>query len=61
MAKVIGVSHRSVQRVWNGAGLKPHLVHTFKLSNDPNFAEKVVERCRPLREPAGACAGAVRR
>ncbi len=42
MAKVIGVSHRSVQRVWNGAGLKPHLVHTFKLSNDPNFAEKVV-------------------
>ena len=31
MAKVIGVSHRSVQRVWNGAGLKPHLVHTFKL------------------------------
>jgi transposase len=43
MAKVIGVSHRSVQRVWNGAGLKPHLVHTFKLSNDPNFAEKVVD------------------
>jgi transposase len=33
MAKAIGVSHRSVQPVWAGAGLKPHLVHTFKLSN----------------------------
>jgi len=43
MAKAIGVSHRSVQRVWSGAGLKPHLVRTFKLSNDPNFAAKVVD------------------
>jgi transposase len=43
MAKAVGVSHRSVQRVWAAAGLKPHLVHTFKLSNDPKFAEKVVD------------------
>ena len=43
MAKAVGVSHRSVQRVWDGAGLKPHLVRTFKLSNDPKFAEKVVD------------------
>lgn len=43
MAKAVGVSHRSVQRVWNGAGLKPHLMRTFKLSNDPKFAEKVVD------------------
>jgi len=43
MAKAIGVSHRSVQRVWAGAGLKPHLVRTFKVSNDPNFAAKVVD------------------
>jgi len=43
MAKAIGVSHRSVQRVWAGAGLKPHLMRTFKLSNDPKFAEKVVD------------------
>src|SRR5215467_3307695 len=43
MAKAVGVSHRSVQRVWAGAGLKPHLVRTFKVSNDPNFAEKVVD------------------
>ena len=43
MAEAVGVSHRSVQRVWAGAGLKPHLVRTFKLSNDPKFAEKVVD------------------
>ena len=43
MAKAVGVSHRSVQRVWAGAGLKPHLVRTFKLSNDPHFVEKVVD------------------
>ena len=43
MAKAVGVSHRSVQRIWKGAGLKPHLVRTFKISNDPKFAEKVVD------------------
>ena len=43
MAKAAGVSHRSVQRIWQGAGLKPHLVSTFKISNDPNFKEKVVD------------------
>ena len=43
MAKATGVSHRSVQRIWAGAGLKPHLVRTFKISNDPKFAEKVVD------------------
>ena len=30
--KAVGVSHRSVQRVWAGAGLKPYLVGTFKIS-----------------------------
>ena len=34
---------RSVQRIWAEAGLKPHLVRTFKLSNDPQFAEKVTD------------------
>ena len=43
MAKAVGVSHRSVQRVWAGAGLKPHLVRTFKVSNDPKLAAKVVD------------------
>jgi hypothetical protein len=29
--------------VWKEHGLKPHLTRTFKLSNDPKFAEKVVD------------------
>jgi len=43
MARAVGISHTSVQRIWAEHGLKPHLVSTFKLSNDPKFAEKVVD------------------
>ena len=32
-----------MHRVWKDAGLKPHLTRTFKLSNDPNFVEKLVD------------------
>lgn len=31
----------SVRRIWHKNGLKPHLVDTFKVSNDPKFAEKL--------------------
>lgn len=41
MASATGVSKDSVQRIWNAHGLKPHLVKTFKLSNDPHFVEKL--------------------
>jgi transposase len=43
MAKAVGISHTSVQRIWQEAELKPHLVRTFKVSNDPQFAEKVTD------------------
>jgi transposase len=43
MAKEMGVGHTTVQRIWKEHGLKPHLTRTFKLSNDPKFAEKVVD------------------
>ena len=43
MAKAVGISHTSVQRIWAEAGLKPHLIRKFKLSNDPKFAEKVTD------------------
>jgi len=33
----------SVQKIWKAHGLKPHLVRTFKLSNDPNFEAKLVD------------------
>ena len=41
MAQAVGVSKDTVQRVWAAHGLKPHLVRTFKISNDPLFAEKL--------------------
>ncbi len=43
MAKVVGVSPATVQRIWSGRGLKPHLVKTFKLSSDPLFGEKLID------------------
>lgn len=43
MAKYAKVSTRQVQRVWSAADLKPHRLRTFKISNDPQFAEKVVD------------------
>src|SRR5664280_2534548 len=43
MAKKVGVSAATVQRVWAARGLKPHLVHSFKLSNDPRFEEKLID------------------
>jgi transposase len=43
LAEELGVGHTTVQRVWKEHGLKPHLTRTFKLSNDPKFAEKVVD------------------
>ena len=43
MAKVAGISYSSVQRIWQAHGLKPHLVKTFKVSRDKNFAAKVTD------------------
>ena len=43
MAKAAGVSPATVQRVWSARGLKPHLVKTFKLSNDKRFEEKLID------------------
>lgn len=43
MAKAMGISRTSVQRIWKAAGLKPHLVKRFKVSSDPRFEEKVTD------------------
>ena len=39
MAKEVAISHSSVGRIWRSNDLKPHIERTFKVSNDPNFAE----------------------
>jgi hypothetical protein len=41
MGAEVGISPTSVQRIWKEYGLKPHVVRTFKVSNDPNFTEKM--------------------
>jgi transposase len=41
MAEAAGLSEKSVRRIWHKHGLKPHLARTFKVSNDPQFAEKL--------------------
>src|SRR5262245_10866044 len=43
MAREVGISASSVQRIWGEAGLKPHLLAKFKVSNDPQFEEKVTD------------------
>ncbi len=43
MAEAQGISRMAVQRIWAAHDLKPHLVRTFKLSNDPRFVEKLVD------------------
>jgi len=41
MAKVSNMSPSSVGRIWRVAGLKPHVIESFKLSNDKQFEAKV--------------------
>ncbi len=41
LAEELGVTQSMIHRVWKANGLKPHLVKTFKISNDPHFEEKL--------------------
>jgi len=41
MATETGLSKSSIGRIWKAFGLKPHQIDTFKLSNDPQFIDKV--------------------
>ncbi len=43
MAEHSGLSRTTVQREWKARGIKPHLVKTFKVSNDPKFEEKLID------------------
>jgi transposase len=43
MATAQGVSHATVQRVWDAHGLQPHRATTFKLSTDAAFVEKLTD------------------
>jgi transposase len=41
LAAEMDISDSSVQRIWVANGLKPHRIEAFKVSNDPNFADKL--------------------
>lgn len=43
MARYAGTTVHQVRQVWQAADLKPHRLQNFKISNDPDFAEKVVD------------------
>src|SRR5258708_13371421 len=41
MARQVGISDSTVGRIWKANGLKPHRIDSFKVSNDPEFANKL--------------------
>jgi len=41
MERASGVSRSSVNKIWRSLNIQPHRSETFKLSNDPEFVEKV--------------------
>lgn len=43
MAKAACITNWQVCQIWDAADLKPHRIKGFKISNDPEFAEKVVD------------------
>jgi transposase len=43
MAMLIGVSHVTVARVWQRAGLKPHRLDRYLASDDPDFETKAAD------------------
>ena len=55
MAKAVGISASSVQRIWRAHGLQPHRVQRFKLSDDPKFIEQAARRRRALCRSARSC------
>lgn len=43
VVKYAEVTPRQVRQIWAAADLRPHRLKTFKISNDPEFSDKVVD------------------
>lgn len=43
MGKKLGISHMTVQRLWQRAGFTGHRLERYVLSRDPNFEEKAAD------------------
>ena len=61
MAKTIGLSPSSVQRIWRAHKLQPHRLRTFKRSRDPRFAAKLTDIVGLYVDPPAHAPGALAR
>ena len=43
MSKTQGVSHSTINRIWQTHNIKPHLTKSYKLSRDARFTEKLTD------------------
>src|SRR6516164_3555206 len=43
LANQLGVPKSTVERVWRRAGLKPHRLERYMMSNDPDFETKAAD------------------
>ena len=43
MARYAEITPWQVRQIWKAADLRPHRLKTFKISNDPEFADKVID------------------
>ncbi|MDE2814686.1 MAG: hypothetical protein OXM01_16785 [Gemmatimonadota bacterium] len=61
MAKAAGVSHSTVQRIWDAQELRPRGATSFRLlSADLAFVARVTDVVGAVPEPAGQGGGVVR-
>ena len=61
MAKVVGISASSVQRIWRAHGLQPHRVKQFKLSTDPRQAARLSSVSMLIRPPMPSSSRSMKR
>ena len=61
MAGRTGLSKPTIGRIWKAFDLKPHREDGFKLSNDPQFVEKVYDVIGLYLNPARSSSSSLRR
>jgi hypothetical protein len=55
----VSISHHYVAKLWRDNGIQPHRQGTFKISKDPEFAEKVADIVGRRSPDRGACCRAI--
>ena len=43
LAEHLGISHMMVARVWKRAGLQPHRIERYMMSDDPDFEYLIID------------------